>query len=292
MNTAVTHRGRKILKDREPKIVESRKQSLFIKGLKCSQELNYFWDELAKFRYGELAKYAKKNDIFPFESVELLEKYCNKKQCSLFTFFSHTKKRPMNVIFGRLFNRRVLEMYEFGVINFKRSPELPNADIDSGAVPALVFQGEQWDTEFEQLRSVFIDFFVGDLKGYINLDQVQHALVFTISDIETPSICVRHYSVKRDKASNVSLSLVAPSFDLVPRRKMDPDAAVLKESLVKPAANKKVKNVTTDALGRKVGRVFVPKQKTAELKPAKFSGLKKIKKEKRGKPEDPADDAL
>ncbi|KAH0792916.1 Ribosome production factor 2 [Histomonas meleagridis] len=289
MNTATTHKGRKILKNREPKFVENRKQSLFVKGLKCSQELNYFWDELAKFRHGELAKYAKKNDIFPFESVDLLEKYCNKKQCSLFTFFSHTKKRPMNVIFGRLFNAHVLEMYEFGVFDFIRYPNLPNADVDNGAVPALVFQGEQWDTDFAQVRSVFIDFFVGDLKGSVNLEQVQHALVFTITDSETPVICVRHYSVKCDRGNNVSLSLVAPSFNLVPRRKMDPDAEVLEQSLIKPVVGKKVKNVTTDALGRKVGRVFVRKQDTKEIKPAKFRGLRKIKKQKQG---NSIDDAL
>ena len=276
MTTAITHKGRKILKDREPKIVENRKNSLFIKGLHCSQELRNFWDELAKFRIGELEKFSKKNDSVPFESVEKIEKYCAKKQCSLFTFFNHTKKRPMNVIFGRLFNNKVLEMYEFGVMNFKRAPELPNGDLQQGALPALVFQGERWDTEFDELRNVLIDFFVGDLKGTVGIEQVTHSLVFTISDGETPLIHVRHYAIS-DRKDDVKLTLIAPSFDLSPRRKMLPDDQDMKIALTKPAVNKKVKNVTTDELGRKVGRVFVPKQHTSEIQPHKFRGLRKIK---------------
>lgn len=276
MTTAATHKGRKILKDREPKIVENRKNSLFIKGLHCSQELSYFWDELAKFRSGELEKYSKKNDIVPFESVEKIEKYCAKKQCSLFTFFNHTKRRPMNVIFGRLFDGKVLEMYEFGVANFRRAPELPAANLQHGVLPALVFQGERWDTEFDEVRNVLIDFFVGDLRGTVGLEQVTHALVFTIADGDAPVIRVRHYAVGTQK-DDVALTPIAPSFDLVPRRKMLPDDEEMRRALTKPAVNKKVKNVTTDALGRKVGRVFVPKQHTAEIQPHKFRGLRKIK---------------
>ncbi|OHT04936.1 Ribosome production factor 2 like protein [Tritrichomonas foetus] len=290
MKAATTHKGKKILEDRAPKIQENRKQSLFIKGRKVSQELNYFWDELAKFRYGEIQKYSKNNDFLPFESVAEVEKACKKFNCSLFTFYSHNKKRPMNVVFGRCFDFVVMEMYEFGVQNFVRATEggLPHPEIEPGAVPALIFQGDQWETEFSHVRSVFMDFFVGEFKGNISPEQIQHALVFTIVEGEITYIACRHYQVQQG-ATESKLMQVSPSFDLVPRRKMLPDEAVMQKALEKPAQDKKKKNITKNELGQVMGRVFTPKQKVNEIVPKGFRGLPKAKFER---PAEPADDAL
>jgi len=38
---------------------------------------------------------------------------------SLFVIGSHTKKRPNNLIFGRMFNHQLLDMFELGVTAFK-----------------------------------------------------------------------------------------------------------------------------------------------------------------------------
>ena len=294
MKVATTHKGKKILEDREPKFIENRKRSLFIRGRKTSQELDFFWEELAKFRRNEIEKFSRKNDILPFESVDEIQKACKNHHCSLFTFFSSNKKRPMNVVFGRLFDDIVMEMYEFGVQNFQRTSEnLKKAEYDNGALPALIFQGDQWETEYAPIRSMFMDFFVGELKEFISIDQIQHLLTFTIVENgESHYIAVRHYQVVHGNATN-DLIPVAPSFDLVPRRQMLPDNELMQKALEKPAFDKKKKNITKNELGQIHGRVFTPKQKTDDIVPKGFKGLPKLKqKQKFERPAEPADDVL
>jgi ribosome production factor 2 len=269
---ATTHKGHKILEGREPKIEEDRKRSLFINGRKTSKALNQIWDELAKFRYGEIVKFSKKNDVIPFESIEDVEKHCVKHNCALFVFFSHNKRRPNNVIFGRLFNKHVMEMYEIGVLSFKLQPDLPGAHtLDHGAVPALLFEGDQWDAELAQFRSVLIDFFVGDLKGHVDLFQVHHAIIFTVVDA---TILLRHYAVEITGDEPV-LTLISPAFDWTVRRSMLPADDVMRSALIKPTVDKKKKNITKDDLGRELGRVFVGRQNVGGLRMKRFTGLHK-----------------
>ena len=61
----------------------------------------------------------KKNDIRPFEDINSLEFFSKKNDCSLFMVGSHSKKRPQNLIMGRFFNYQLLDMVEFGVLDYK-----------------------------------------------------------------------------------------------------------------------------------------------------------------------------
>lgn len=40
-------------------------------------------------------------------------------KCSLFCFGNHQKKRPNNLIFGRMFDWQLLDMVEFGVVDYE-----------------------------------------------------------------------------------------------------------------------------------------------------------------------------
>lgn len=290
--SATTHKGRKILESREPKIDESRKKSLFVKGRKSCMVLNKVYDDLATFRYKEVVKFTRTNDTVPFESVEEIEKFCSKQNCSLFVFFNHNKKRPNNMIFGRLFMKKVLEMYEIGIERYEGKDVLPRGDLEHAAVPALIFEGDQWEADYAPFRSVLMDFFVGDLKGRLDIAQVQHVIVFTIVESEGGGVKIlfRHYQIDTESESEPKLSLIAPLMDWVPRRNQLPDEELLNLALTKPAVDKKKKNITKDELGRELGRVFVRKQDVSQLKLKKFDGLKK-KKERREMPPEPADDA-
>lgn len=44
----------------------------------------------------------RKNQILPFEDVTPLEKFSQKHDSSLFAFINHTKKRPHNLILGKV----------------------------------------------------------------------------------------------------------------------------------------------------------------------------------------------
>ena len=61
----------------------------------------------------------KKNVIRPFEDINSLEFLSQKNDCSLFMVGSHSKKRPHNLIMGRMFNYQLLDMIELGVLDYK-----------------------------------------------------------------------------------------------------------------------------------------------------------------------------
>lgn len=45
-----THKGRRILEDRGPKLIEGPKSTLFIKGNKTSENVSEFMSDLVKFK--------------------------------------------------------------------------------------------------------------------------------------------------------------------------------------------------------------------------------------------------
>ena len=54
-------------------------------------------------------------DKRPFEDMSSIEFLCEKNDASLFVYGSHSKKRPHNLVFGRMFDFNLLDMYEFGL---------------------------------------------------------------------------------------------------------------------------------------------------------------------------------
>jgi hypothetical protein len=63
--------------------------------------------------------YTKKNQtILPFEDATSIEFFGKKNDTSLFMLTSHSKKRPNNLIMGRLFDYQLMDMMELGVEKF------------------------------------------------------------------------------------------------------------------------------------------------------------------------------
>lgn len=61
----------------------------------------------------------KSHDISPFEDIGPLESLSFKTDCSLFALGTHQKKRPDNLVLGRLYSGRILDMFEFQVKDYK-----------------------------------------------------------------------------------------------------------------------------------------------------------------------------
>jgi ribosome production factor 2 len=76
----------------------------------------------------EAINFSKKNDVHPFESVESFEFWGQKNDASLFLVGLHSKKRPHDLVFVRMFDGKVLDMIELGIdmaqsmADFKVSP--------------------------------------------------------------------------------------------------------------------------------------------------------------------------
>lgn len=86
---------------------------------------------------------------------------CDKKDAALFGVASHSKKRPHNIILGRMFNYTVLDMIELGAEGFKPMSEFHNIKVLDGLKPCLLFNGPVWELneDLKRLKSMFTDFF-------------------------------------------------------------------------------------------------------------------------------------
>lgn len=88
----------------------------------------------------------------------------DKNDCNLFMFGSSSKKRPGNLVLGRLFEHELLDMVELGINEYKGLSEFQNEKIGTSVKPCLVFNGPKWNQteEMRRLKSLFIDAFHRD----------------------------------------------------------------------------------------------------------------------------------
>ena len=101
--------------------------------------------------------YQKKNDIRPFEDATKIEFFCKKHDASLFAFGNHNKKRPDNLILGRLHDYNILDMVELGIENYKGLRDFDNEKVASGIKPCLLFSGPAFE-QSEELKRLKVCF--------------------------------------------------------------------------------------------------------------------------------------
>jgi ribosome production factor 2 len=129
----------------------------------------------------------------------------------------------------------------------------------------MIFQGDQWeiDSQFTRLQNFLLDFFRSDKIDKISLKGVDHVLVSTVSE---GKVYVRGYMVQFKKSGtkvpNAQLVEMGPFLDLSVRRtNLGSDdmwkAACKKPKIVKPT---KVKNITSNNFGDKIGQIHMKKQ--------------------------------
>lgn len=97
----------------------------------------------------------------PFEDDVKLQNLIVRNEANLFVFGSTSKKRPNNLVLGRLFEHELLDMVELGVSSYKGLNDFKNDKISSHCKPCLVFNGPKWGEteELRRLKNLFIDSF-------------------------------------------------------------------------------------------------------------------------------------
>lgn len=297
-----THRGKKALQEKEPKLIEDAKQTLLIKGSHTSQIVADYLKDLYHLKKPNVQMMQKKNDILPFEDITPIEKFCTKLNASLFMFISHNKKRPNNFIIGRTHEHTLLDMVEFGIENYKGLKEFKVPKITEGIKPLLVFNGELFETNkiYSGTRNLLVDMFQRESAKNIRLQGLEHVLSFTA--VET-KILMRSYRVLLKKSNTriprIELEEIGPRADLIYRRTKFASEDHFKQACKKPKELKvtKKKNITKDTLGTTFGRIHIGAQNIQSLQTRKMKGLKKTMAErkseqrKRKNPEDGAKDA-
>jgi ribosome production factor 2 len=225
-------------------------------------------------------KRKKKKISRPFEDQADIEALLHKTDSSLFMYASNSKKRPNNIVAGRLFDSHVLDMFEFGVEKFVSMQNFPGAKPTLGSKPCIVFSGEAFDAdvEYKRLKNFFIDFLRGPKVEHLRLQGVEHVYHLTAAD---GKIYFRSYRILLKKSGSrvprVELEVVGPSVDLVVRRTKLASDDLYKRAKRQPdaARPKKRKNISRDAFGTQLGRVHMEKMDLSKLQTRKMKGLKR-----------------
>jgi len=228
--------------------------------------------------------FSKRNKVYPFEDATSLEFFSQKNDCSLFAFGSHLKKRPHNLIIGRFFEYHLLDMIELGITNYQ--PLIKGSKQAAfGSKPCFVFIGEEFQQNgpYKKLASILLDFFRGEQMSMINLVGLDHVIICTVIE---GIVDFRRYAVILKKSGtklpHVELEDIGPSFEMIIRRTQFASEDLMKEALktklkMNKNKKKKSKNISTNPLLEKRGRIHMPKQDLTKLATRKMKGLKRKK---------------
>ncbi|XP_034253972.1 ribosome production factor 2 homolog [Thrips palmi] len=281
-----THRGKRALLRKEPQIIEDTKKAFFVKGKKTGPLLADFLKDLYALKRPDAAMLSRKNDVLPFEDTSFLEHHGRKREANLFAFASHTKKRPNNLILGRLHDYQLLDMVELGVEKYTAMKEFVIEKIGVGIKPCLVFNGDVWSQmhEYQRVRNLLVDFFHREYLETVALQGLEHVISFTAAD---GMIYMRSYKIflkkSGQKTPRIEIEEIGPSADMKLRRTKLGSDDLFKTACKQPKMLqiKKKKNVTTDGLGTKHGRIHIQRQEIDKIQTRKMKGLKKTAAERK-----------
>jgi len=150
-------------------------------------------------------------------------------------FGSHSKKRPHNVVMGRLFNYHVFDMIELGIENFKSMTDFKVAKNAIGSKPCFIISGSDFENNeiLKMTANIIVDFFRGKVVDAINLTGIDHVIALTSKN--ATSFYFRHYSVQFKKSGErvptVELVEIGPSIDFNVRRNKFAEGDLRKQTI-------------------------------------------------------------
>lgn len=143
-------------------------------------------------------------------------------------------------------------------------------------------------------KSMLIDFFRGEISDKIDVEGLRYCVVVTADEptasetaagaddpASKPILRLRLYTIRTkrsgQKLPRVELEEHGPRMDFRLGRVQEPDAAMLKEAMrkAKTSEERTKKNISTDIMGDKLGRIHTGKLDLSELQTRKMKGLKR-----------------
>jgi ribosome production factor 2 len=274
--------------------VEDRKKTLLLHGPKCPLPLHSVLKTFHSLTKPHSILLNKKNEnIHPFENVESLEFLATKNECGLVVWGSSSKKRPNAVTILRIFDGRLLDMIELLLLPASGESTENRLQIGLEMKSMILFAGSMWDDSstseqgqiYATLKSLFLDIFSGEEIRTIDVEGLQYLLMIAAGEPEAgrnPVIHLRWYKVRTRKSGQkvprVELDEVGPKFDFQVGRFREAEASVMKEALKRgkrPDEARTKKNIETDLVGDKTGRVHLGRQDLGMLQTRKMKGLKR-----------------
>ncbi|KAK2740371.1 rRNA-binding ribosome biosynthesis protein rpf2 [Myotisia sp. PD_48] len=298
-------RTARILKAREPQLIESAKQTLFLHGPKCPLPLRTVMKTFHSLTKPHSILFHKKNEnIHPFENAESLEFLATKNECGLVVFGTSNKKRPNCLTLIRIFDSKVLDMCELLLLGTQEEMEKERSalglDVSIGMKPMILFSGSVWADEtattFTMIKSLLLDIFRGEETDKIDVEGLQYLLMVAAEEPSSPEgisngsnttgfppIHLRWYKIRTkrsgQKLPRVELEEVGPKFDFRVGRVREAEDDVMREAMKQGQRpqdlEKTKKNISMDTIGDKIGRIHLGRQDLAGLQTRKMKGLKR-----------------
>ncbi|PRT53772.1 Ribosome biogenesis protein RPF2 [Wickerhamiella sorbophila] len=281
-------RSKRAMDGRAPKVVENTKQALFVPGANSNKLLHDAMVDLCALKKPDGKRFQKKNDVRPFEDSSSLEFFSEKNDSSLLVFSSHNKKRPNTLTFARTFNYQIYDMVELSIVQAKLLQEFKKTTFHVGLKPMFTFNGEVFESHptFIQIKSLFLDFFRGQESEALDPAALQHVISITAENVDddSPSLPLVHFRVyllktyksTTPKVPRVELEEIGPRFDFKVGRTQAANPDMEKQAMKRAKIEEKTKkNVETDIMGDKVGRIHMEKQDFGKLQTRKMKGLKR-----------------
>jgi ribosome production factor 2 len=156
------------------------------------------------------------------------------------------------------------------------------------------------------LKSILLDLFQGEEIPSIDVTGLQYLLMIAAgessgasTDLNEPTnkpvLHLRWYKIRTMRSNSpkiprVELDPIGPSFDFRVGRFREADPSVMKDALKhgrRPNEARTKKNIETDLIGDKIGRVHLGKQDLSTLQTRKMKGLKRVHDDIEGEGETP-----
>ncbi|KAK2857296.1 hypothetical protein FQN49_004840 [Arthroderma sp. PD_2] len=258
-------RTRRLLKAKEPQLIEHPKQTLLLHGPKCPLPLHTVLKTIHSLTKPHSVLFHKKNEnIHPFENTESLEFLAAKNECGIAIYGSSNKKRPNCITVMRIFDSKVLDMCELLLLGTQAEMEAEAAalqkdtksafqlNVGVGMKPMMLFAGTVWADEtsgvFTMLKSMFLDIFKGEETDKIDVEGLQYILMISAeepnasgiaaangtaaADSSLPAIHLRWYKIRTRRSGHklprVELEEVGPKFDFRIGRVREADEEAMK----------------------------------------------------------------
>ncbi|MCJ1479700.1 hypothetical protein MMC13_008386 [Lambiella insularis] len=286
-------RTARILAKRAPLLTENPKTTLFLSSSTSSSLVNALLTDLHSLKRPLAIRFTKKNLIHPFEDASSLEFFSQKNDASLLCFGSHSKKRPHCLTFVRCFGGNLLDMME-GIVQqgtARTLSQFGGAKCRVGTKPLLSFVGTQFEaegssTKFTLAKSMFMDFFKGADVQEVDVEGLQWMISFAAAEEgeqegKREMIYMRCWRMVTKRSGQrlprVEIEEMGPRIDFRLGRVREADEGVLKEALKKGNTSeaRPKKNVNTDIVGDKMGRIHLGRQDLDQLQTRKMKGLKR-----------------
>jgi ribosome production factor 2 len=164
----------------------------------------------------------------------------------------------------------------------------------------MLFHSDLFDTHptYQLIKSMLLDFYSGFAVTEIPALAIEHVISVTAGPLTEPStsaesssslplVHLRVYTLKMiptgTRIPRVELTEMGPSLDMSVRRIQPADEDMLKASMRRPKISKsdvekglgkKRKNISTDEMGDRVGKIHLVKQDLGKMQGRKMKGLK------------------